>query len=335
MYRAWTVLPFALALVFVGAGAGGRSPAARVLEVKGKVTVVEAENFERPAAVYGTVYADERLVVGKDARVALVFRGDGHVERVAAAGTFTVTPSGCQPETGVQRVDMPEQNRATIGKISKGRPGIVQGGVIMARAAAPSSSTGGGPPPEGELPVITAPGKIRPIGESTVLSMQPKFSWPAVPKAKKYTVNMYFQQKRMWKAVSEQPRVEYSGQTPLKSGAMYTWDVTTTLDGKSVTVCQGLFRTASDRQRDQAAGIEKLLAQPEPLGLAVAAMWYKQNRLVLEAIAVNEQLAKLTPEEAIYRELAELYYQAGRDDDGSAAEAKAEELEKKAEGGQK
>ena len=318
MNRNRVVLLVVVALVARRRGAGPMSPAARVLEVKGKATVVETENFDRPAAIYGTIYADERLEVAKDAQVTLVFRSDGHVERVVAPGTFHVTQSGCQPQTGVQQVAMPEQNRAVVGKISKGPRGIVQGGVVMARAAAPPTSDNA-PPQESELPLVAAPAKIRPIADSTLLAAKPVFSWPAVPKAKKYTLNLYFLGNRVWSAASETTRLEYSGETPLKSGAMYSWEVTTTIDGKPATVCEGVFHTASERQRAEAAALEKLLAKPEPLYLALAALWYKQNGLVPEAIAVNEQLAKLTPDAAVYRELAELYLQAGREDDANAA----------------
>jgi hypothetical protein len=322
----------AVALVVIGAGAGPRSPAARVLEMKGKATIVEAENFDRPAALYGTIYADERLVVAKDAQVTLVFRSDGHVERVVAPGTFQVTQSGCQPQTGVQQVAMSEQNRATVGKISKGPRGIIQGGVVMVRSPAPPRKNAG-PAQESKPLVIASPGTIRPIANSTLLTAKPTFSWPAAPKAKTYTFTLYFLGNRVWSAASETPRLEYSGDTPLKSGAMYSWEVTTTLDGKAATVCEGMFRTASDRQQAEAAALKKLLAKPEPAYLALAAMWYKQNDLVPEAIALNEQLAKLTPDAVIYRELVDLYFQAGREEDANAAEATATELEKKAEGG--
>jgi hypothetical protein len=331
MYRIQAVSLAIVALLALGAGPGPMSPAARVLAVKGKATIVEAETSDRPAAIYGTIYADERLAVAKDAEVTLVFRGDGHVERIAAPGTFTVTPDGCQPQTGVKRVHMPEKNRAVVGKISKGPRGIVQGGVVMARAAAPEPN-GNSSTQDSELPLDFAPGKIRPLPDSTLLTAKPTFSWPAVPKATKYTLKLYFLGNQVWSAESATPRLEYSGDA-LKSGAMYSWKVTTTLDGKPAAVCAGMFHTASKRQRAEAASIEKLLAEPEPVGLAVAAMWYKQNGLYIEAIAVNERLAKLTPDAAICRELAELYYQAGRDEDAIAAEAKAAELGKKAEGG--
>ena len=332
MYRTWTVLLVAAALVTVGAGAGGRAPAARVLEIKGKATIVEGENLDRPAAIYGTIYSDERLMVTPDSQVMLVFRGDGHIERVVAPGTFKVTQNGCQPQTGVEQVPLSEQNRATIGKISKGSRGIVQGGVVLVRSPAPPTSNSPSQEQESE-PVVVDLGKIRPIAGSTLLVAKPKFAWPAIPKAKQYTLNLYFLGNRVWSANSETTELDYAGETPLKSGAMYAWEVTTTLDDKPMTVCEGMFHTISDRQRADAEALDKLLAKPEPAYLVLAAMWYKQNELVPEAIAANERLAKLAPDSAVYRELAELYFRAGCAEEGTAAEEKMLELEKKAEGG--
>ena len=88
---------------------------------------------------------------------------------------------------------------------------------------------------------------------------------------------------------------------------------------------------ANDRQRASAAEIEKLLVKPEPLYLALAALWYKQNEMLFEAIAINEQLVKLTPSTAVYQELAELYSRAGMEKAATAAEDKAANLEKKME----
>jgi hypothetical protein len=327
MYRTWTVLLAAIVLVVTNAGAGGRAPAARVLEMKGKATIVEGENFDRPAAVYGTIYSDERLKVTSDSQVTLVFRGDGHIERVVAPGTFKVTQHGCQPQTGVEQVPLSEQNRATVGKISKGSRGIVQGGVAMMRSPAPPP---GNDPAQDEGPVVVDLGKLRPVADSTLLVAKPKFSWPAIPKAKQYTLNLYLLGNRVWTANSEKTELDYAGETPLKSGATYSWEVTTILDDKPMTVCEGTFDTISDRQRADAESLDKLLAKPEPAFLVLAALWYKQNKLVLEAIAINEQLATLVPDSAVYRELAELYFRAGCVEEGNAAEEKMLELEKKA-----
>ncbi len=327
------------ATMVTGAGWGGASPAARILEIKGKAMVVEAKDLDRPAAVYGTIYADERIVVEKNTQVTLVFRGDGHVERIVAPGTFQVTEKGCRPSKGVEQVAMPEQNRVVVGKLSKGSRGIVQGGVVMPRAPAPrpkDNDANSKPkdldaPPANKLPATVDMGSFRPISGSTLLTAKPVFSWPAVPKAKKYTLSLFFLGNQVWAADTENTRLEYSGETPLKAGALYSWEITATLDGKPEPIGEGAFHMANDRQRASAAEIEKLLVKPEPLYLALAALWYKQNEMLFEAIAINEQLVKLTSNAAVYQELAELYSRAGMEKAATAAEDKAANLEKKME----
>ena len=331
MNRNWTILlaVFVLAAIGIGAGDGARSPAARVLELKGKATIVDPENFDRPAALFSILYANDRLTVDKGATVTLVFRGDGHVER-AAAGALTVTPDGCQPKTGVERVVMSEQARSVVGKVSTGAKGIIQGGVVVARQVPQVSS----PPQDSDAAsVVAAPGQCRPILGSTLLTTKPVFSWPAVPKAKKYTLNVYSQGSRVWSASSDATRAEYSGETPLKSDASYLWQVTTTVGDKTAMVCESVFRIASDQQRADAEAIEKLIVKPEVPYLALAALWYKQNEFVTEAIAVHQQLAKLTNDPAVYWALSDLCWQAGREEDARAAEETATEIEKKSEGG--
>ena len=122
--------------VVVCAGAGGKKPVARIVEVKGTATIVGQENSDRPAAVYGTVYADERLVIGDDSQVMLVFRSGGQVERVAASGTFQVTRNGCEPRKGVEELPALQQHRVPGNNIDRDLSGIVQGGVVTVRRRA-------------------------------------------------------------------------------------------------------------------------------------------------------------------------------------------------------
>ena len=135
-------------------------------------------------------------MVDKDASVTLAFGSDGHLEG-AAVGSLTVTQVGCQPKGGVERVAMSQQARAVVDKISQGAKGIVQGGGVVAREVPTVSSR---PQDYDSLTVAAAPGQIRPILGSTVLSTNPVFSWPTVPKAKKYTLNVYSQGSRVWSA---------------------------------------------------------------------------------------------------------------------------------------
>jgi len=322
MKRSYAVLLLVGATVFVAAGAGARSPAARVLEVKGKATILDLENFDRPAAMYATLYSDDRLLVGKNGSAVLVFRADGHIERLTAPGTFKVTQSGCQPKTGIEVVAVPERSQSLVGKVSRGPKGIVQGGVTLVRAPPPRALSGKNKPAK-----PMGPPRISPIPESTVLAVKPIFSWPEVPKAETYTLKLYFLGNQVWSVTTNTTNLQYAGDAPLKAGAKYTWEVTAKLDGKASSVCEGIFSTATDAQRADAAAFEQLLAKPEVPFLALAALWYKQHGFIVEAIAANEKLTKLTAHPAVYYTLADLYQQAGRIKDAAAAADKAMEVE--------
>jgi hypothetical protein len=322
MKQSYAVLLLAGATVFVAAGAGLRSPAARVLEVKGKATILDLENFDRPAAMYATLYSDDRLVIDKNASAVLVFRADGHIERLTAPGTFQVTQNGCQPRTGIEVVAVPERSQSLVGKVSRGPRGIVQGGVTLVRAPPPRDPTGKNKPTKS-----IGPSRISPIPESTVLAVKPMFSWPEVHKAEMYALKLYFLGNQAWSATTNTTSLQYAGDPPLKAGAKYTWEVATKLDGKTSSVCEGVFTTATDAQRADVAAFEQLLAKPEVPFLALAALWYKQHGFIVEVIAANEQLAKLAADPAVYYTLAELYQQAGRIEDAAAAADKALELE--------
>ena len=123
--------------------------------------------------------------------------------------------------------------------------------------------------------------------------------------------------------------MEYAGSAPLTAGTALTWEVTASVAGKPTAVCQGMFHTASQEQRDTAEAWAKLLAQPEPAHLALAAMWYRENGLVREAIAVNQQLARQTADPAVYCELKELYLQIHDQQQAGAAEKTMTELQPK------
>jgi hypothetical protein len=308
-----------------------RKAAARVLELKGSAAVVFPDGYRRPAATFGTLYDGDRLVLEKDSAVVLAFRQDGRVERIAAAGTFRVTADGCQPRKGVELVSMSDENRELIARLSKGPRGIVQGGVMVARSAAPKGHDDEEekPPETPEAAPDFEPGPIEPISGSAVLSDTPEFSWTAVKNAAKYTLTLHEQGNQIWSAATEKTRLKYGGEKPLGRGALFTWEVAATIEGKQKIVCQGMFRVASRRELIESQSLEKLLAKPEPVALAVAALWYQQHEMVAEAIAVNRRLAEMSSDPAVLWTLVDLYWMAGRREEAQAAERKATELEKK------
>lgn len=299
-------------------------PAARVVELKGTATILDSEDFDRPVALFGTIYGGERIVVGEGAQVTLVFREEGQLERIAAPGTFTISPNGCEPRKGVEQVAVPERHRATIGKISKGNRGIVRGGVMVARAVAPPNADDQTPQEPG-VPEIAA-GSITPVFDATLLEPKPKFSWPAVKRAKQYTLNLSLSENRIWSADTAATELAYGGSTPLKSGATYTWEVIALLDGTRTKFFEGEFRLASEAERATMAELKKMLEDPDPMYLILAAMWYKQHRLLPEAIAAYERLAEKNPDQAVYQELLELYYEITDEEHIRATEKKLDEF---------
>jgi hypothetical protein len=331
MKQKCTFLVLGLASVFVGAGAGARSPAARVLEVKGKIAIISPDKSQRTAAMFSTVYADDRLVAGSGAQATLVFRSDGHIERIGSPGTFQVTASGCEPKNNVVQVAMSQQNQAVVARISAEPGGIIQGGVVVARGGPGvlnDASTN-----EAEPNAHASARQIRPLPESTLLAERPTFSWPVDANAKKYVLNLYLRGKRVWSATTDAATLKYASETKLKPGAMYSWEVVADPDGDAAKICESVFHTASDRQRAEASGLEKLLSKPDTPSLALAAMWYKKNQFVTEAIAVHQRLAKRSNDTAVYWSLSELCWQAGREVEAKAAANRATELDKASDGG--
>ena len=324
MHLYGTLLGLTLMFLLGEIGAGDPIPAARVVELKGTATILDSDNFDRPVALYGTIYGGERVVVGEGAQVTLIFRGEGQIERIAAPGTFAISPHGCEPRTGVEQVSVPERHRATIGKISKGNRGIVRGGVLVARSVA-------SPNPDDEMPqdpeaLEMAAGSFTPVFDATLLEPKPKFSWPAVKHAKQYKLNLSYTGSRIWSADTAGTELEYGGQTPLKSGGKYTWEVIALLDGKRTKFFEGEFSMASESQRATMAELKKMLEDPDPKYLILAAMWYKQHRLLREAIEVNERLAEKNPDQAVYQELLELYYETNDEKRIRATEKKLDEF---------
>jgi len=335
MKRHSLVLFAVLALLLVGLGAGGgaRSPAARIVEIKGQAAIVDPENFDRQAALFGTLYANDRLKLEAKASVTRVFRSDGHIERLASPGPFTVTPEGCTPEADIERPALSAQSRSTVGKIAKGPRGIVQGGVVVARAPArpPKKEENARNDSDAAAAPLYA-GAIRPVAGATILSAKPAFSWPAVPNATKYVLSLYYLGNRIWKAETDKTQLDYAGELPLKPGATYSWDVAALVGDLTAPINTSSFRIADDSQQSHAEAVRKMVAKPEAPLLAVAALWYEQNDLVEEAIDAYRQLSNLADDPVVYNALSGLCWRAGLEEEARRADEEAAKLEKKGEG---
>ena len=300
-----SLLPAALMFLMASPALGAR-PVARVLEVKGKVTIERSKDSVRPAQVYGTVYAGEKLIVAEKSYAVLGFREDGHLERLKPGGTVTVAASGCEPKTAVEPVAVPKPLKpATDGAVRQLRP-VTQGGVTIVRA-------GGDEKP--------LPPRVSPIVGSTVISRRPTFAWPPVTKAARYQVIVYSGGERVWSGTTEKTQLAYGAPAKLRASFAYHWEVLATLEDDNVKrFCEGEFTVATQQQRDVAADLEKLAADPQVPYLTLAAAWYHENGLIAEALALDQRLAKLLPESVpVQAALADLYTRAGRGEDAERA----------------
>jgi formylglycine-generating enzyme required for sulfatase activity/serine/threonine protein kinase len=86
-------------------GLGRKVPQAMILEVNGPVQWRSAAGVDRTAAPQALVNLDDRLMVGADARVLLVFLADFHKERLKSGSEVTVNWKGCEPADAVQERD--------------------------------------------------------------------------------------------------------------------------------------------------------------------------------------------------------------------------------------
>ena len=78
-------------------------------------------------------------------------------------------------------------------------------------------------------------------------------------------------------------------------------------------VATGQFMVATESELKQMEELKPLAAGDDRADLLAAALSYRRLGCYAEAIAAFERLARLAPDEAVYREeLAELYRQAGR-----------------------
>jgi formylglycine-generating enzyme required for sulfatase activity len=93
------------ALGKVKRGIARRVPQAMILEVRGKVTLHSHQGEAKRVAPQALVYLDDRLSLGADGEVQLVFLADLHKERLKAGREVTIDFMGCDPATAVRERD--------------------------------------------------------------------------------------------------------------------------------------------------------------------------------------------------------------------------------------
>jgi formylglycine-generating enzyme required for sulfatase activity/tRNA A-37 threonylcarbamoyl transferase component Bud32 len=82
-----------------------RVPQAMVLEVRGTVQVRSAAGTPKTAVPQGLLNLDDRLTLGADAQVQLVFLSDLHKERLKPSREVTIDFKGCEPADAVLKRD--------------------------------------------------------------------------------------------------------------------------------------------------------------------------------------------------------------------------------------
>jgi formylglycine-generating enzyme required for sulfatase activity len=86
-------------------GIGRRVPQAMILAVRGKVTLHSHQGEEKRAVPQALVNLDDRLSLGADGEVQLVFLSDLHKERLKSGREVTIDFRGCDPADAVRERD--------------------------------------------------------------------------------------------------------------------------------------------------------------------------------------------------------------------------------------
>jgi hypothetical protein len=312
---------FTISTLVVAGSALAAQPAARVLEIKGKVVVKDADNKPRELATLDTVYVGEKIVLVADCSVTLAFPADAHIERASQPGEVVVGKKGCQPRSRVEAVEAPLPRRRVIVSAVKTLHPTAVSGATTVRGGAKDEADRPGP-------------QVSPIPGSTVLAARPKFTWSAVPDATSYKliVKLIVESgdEKLWASpTTAQTAMEYSGELALVPGSHYTWEVLAGFaDGTYRHAYRGAFTLATDEQKAVATELQEVAVGPDLPYLTLAAAWYEENKLVPQAIVAFQRLVALRPNTAAYHfALARLYAQAGRTEDAEKAYKKAREIE--------
>lgn len=297
-------------------------PAARVLKVEGRVTVLNAADESRAAAALDTLYVGERVIVPTGGQVVLAFRSEGRLERLKPGSRVTVNQDGCVPKSAVETVTAPEAHRRTVDRAVRQLQPEGPAAATIVRA----------PPPPGDTSTTSRPRTgnqvRRPIDGASILTDRPDFAWPAAPKVLGYEFHLFAEGKEVWVVSVHDPRVSYAGEQALQPHVDYIWEVSAVFsEDRKEELAGGYFVIAAEELRQQAAAMEELAAHDDSTFVALAAAWYDENQLIGEAIAAYERLAsRESSSPACWSALGRLYQQADREAEAEKAFEKARQL---------
>jgi serine/threonine protein kinase/formylglycine-generating enzyme required for sulfatase activity len=99
-------------------GIARRTPQAMILEARGTVRLQSAAGVMKAAVPQALVNLDDRLTLGADSQVQLVFLSDLHKERLKAGREVTIDTKGCEPADAV--LDRDSSVLMTFVRLPKG-----------------------------------------------------------------------------------------------------------------------------------------------------------------------------------------------------------------------
>ena len=108
---------------------------ARILQVNGKVAVLDQQGKKRTAEVFGALALDETVSLPDDSSVVLGWLVSGRVDRLSTKGTFKITADGLDAATkeNAKQIPVPKKRQQLMIKGLKDLPSISPGGVTVAR----------------------------------------------------------------------------------------------------------------------------------------------------------------------------------------------------------
>jgi hypothetical protein len=301
-----TTLVTALSIVTVSQGQvqAKPSPAAVVLDLKGKVEVRAAGKAPSALEVGDLLYSGETVTVPADGAAIVAVLRTGTREDVKPGAEATVGPQGLTPTSAVaRRKEPPQAVAATMRGLRPAAGGGRKAGVSFRGRAATSGS---------KTQAVT------PIPDSTVVSDRPALAWPPSNRATTYRVKLFSSAGReLWRAETTDPSVAFPvDKEPLRRDNVYRWEVT---DQDFRTVAAAEFSVANDSELKQLDELKPLAAGTDRADRLAAALAYRRLGAYAEAIAVLEGLVKESPDGAAYRDtLADLYWKAGRPENAVA-----------------
>ncbi len=219
-------------------------PAALVLSAQGTINLTQDAKPARRLGVMDLLRPGDHLAAAGDGQATLVFLSDGHRERLKGAVQVTVGEKECMPTSAVERLDASHDltgaHLASLSELARSaRAGV---GVLR-----------------GELP--PTPQAVTPMYGSTVLDTRPTLSWPAVPGADSYTVELFRGnvQHLVWRETTREDHLPYPEQRmPLHHAAKYLWRVTAHHGGESgKRIVTSKFLVATQTEADELAQLRR------------------------------------------------------------------------------